>query len=76
MEEEYKMGIVSVYIISKAGGLIFSHDIPYQSREIEVEFQQFPIAGIVLEEVDRNIVVKFGEVTGFPNQGLIQGQYY
>ena len=67
------MGIISVYIISKAGGMIFSHDMPSQSREGEVEFQQYPVVGMLLEEVDRNLVVKFGEVRALDG-GLIQGK--
>ena len=66
------MGIISIYIISKAGGLIFSHDMPHQSRELEVEFHQFPVEGLVLEEVDRNIMVKFGEVNTISGR-FIQG---
>lgn len=58
----YKMGIFSVYIISKAGGLIFSHDTSFSQGEGEVEFKQYPLSGMILEEVDRNIMVKFGEV--------------
>ena len=56
------MGIISVYIINKAGGLIFSHDVPSSTKEAEVEFSQHPVAGLVLEEVDRNVVVKYGEI--------------
>lgn len=72
-----KMGIISVYIISKAGGLIFSHDMPYQSKETEVVFDQPPVAGLVLEEVDRNIVVKFGEISPAAGPGGgIQGNLH
>ena len=56
------MGIISVYIVNKAGGLIFSHDQPSASAEVEATFH-YPL-GLVLEEVDRNIVVKFGEKHG------------
>ena len=49
-----------MYIINKAGGLIFSHDQPIHSPEVEVSFA-YPIGGLVLEEVDRNVMVKFGE---------------
>ena len=61
------MGLISVYIVNKAGGLIFSHDQPSTSAEVETTFN-YPL-GMVLEEVDRNVVVKFGEKHG------IQGQY-
>ena len=49
------MGAISVYIVNKAGGLIFSHDQPSVSAEVEARFN-YPI-GMVLEEVDRNIFV-------------------
>ena len=69
------MGIYSAYIISKAGGLIFSHDMSYPQGEGEVEYSRYPVQGLVLEEVDRNIMLKYGEVqnpeiTGLP---VIQG---
>lgn len=56
------MGIISVYIVNKAGGLIFSHDQPSNTFDAEATFT-YPL-GIVLEEVDRNLVVKFGERNG------------
>ena len=56
------MGIISAYIVNKAGGLIFSHDQPNASAEVEAKFT-YPL-GIVLEEVDRYLVVKFGEKHG------------
>lgn len=70
------MGIFSVYIISKAGGLIFSHDTSYAQGEGEVEFKQHPVSGMILEEVDRNIMVKFGEVQNPEIVGppVIQGE--
>ena len=46
--------------------------MPHQSRELEVEFHQFPVEGLVLEEVDRSIMVKFEEVNAISG-GLIQG---
>ena len=61
------MGIISAYIVNKAGGLIFSHDQPSHSADIETSFT-YPLS-IVLDEVDRNLVVKYGEKHG------IQGQY-
>ena len=57
------MGIISAYIVNKAGGLIFSHDQPSASAEVEATFS-YPL-GIVLEEVDRYLVVKFAENMGF-----------
>ena len=67
------MGIISVYIISKAGGLIFSHDMPYQTKEVDVTFNQYPVDSLVMEYVDRNIQVKFGEVQG--SNGSVQGTW-
>lgn len=67
------MGIFSVYIISKAGGLIFSHDMPYSLGEGEVEYREHPVSGLTLEEVDRNIMLKFGEVQA-PEGPLIQSK--
>lgn len=61
------MGVISAYIVNKAGGLIFSHDQPSGSADVEATFG-YPLS-IVLDEVDRNLVVKFGEQLGI--QGLI-----
>ena len=70
------MGIISVYIVSKAGGLIFSHDQPNPSAEVEATFS-YPL-GLVLEEVDRQVVVKYGEKHGI--QGVdfhcVYHEYY
>ena len=63
------MGLISAYIVNKAGGLIFSHDQPSSSADLEATFNS-PSLGIVLEEVDRNLVVKFGEKHG------IQGWFH
>ena len=60
------MGLISAYIVNKAGGLIFSHDQPSHSADIEATFT-YPLS-IVLEEVDRNLVVKFGEKHGIQGQ--------
>ena len=51
-----------MYIVNKAGGLIFSHDQPSNTAEVEATFN-YPL-GLVLDEVDRNIVVKYGERHG------------
>ncbi|XP_003388300.1 PREDICTED: trafficking protein particle complex subunit 4-like [Amphimedon queenslandica] len=71
------MGIYSVYIISKAGGLIFSHDMSYPQGEGEVEYSRYPVQGLVLEEVDRNIMLKYGEVQNpeITGQPVIQVGY-
>ena len=65
---EETMSVISVYIINKAGGLIFSHDQPIHSSEVEASFA-YPIGGLVLEEVDRNVMVKFGEQQGIQGTG-------
>ena len=64
------MGIISVYIVSKAGGLIFSHDQPNPSAEVEATFS-YPL-GLVLEEVDRQVVVKYGEKHGIQGERLFE----
>ena len=64
------MSVISAYIINKAGGLIFSHDQPIHSPEVEAIFT-YPVGGLVLEEVDRNVMVKFGEQQGI--QGWWEG---
>ncbi len=56
-------------MVNKAGGLIFSHDQPSPKAEVETTFN-YPLR-MVLEEVDRNIVVKFGEQHGI--QGKLSG---
>ena len=56
--------------MNKAGGLIFSHDQPSKASDVEVTFC-YPL-GVVLEEVDRNLVVKFGETQGI--QGVVQAK--
>ncbi len=60
---------VSVYVVNKAGGLIFSHDQSSPNAEVEATFS-YPL-DMVLEEVDRNIVVKFGEKHGI--KGKLSG---
>ena len=65
-----KMGVISAYIVNKAGGLIFSHDQPSASADIEATFT-YPLS-IVLEEVDRNLVVKFGEKHGIQGGNLLE----
>jgi hypothetical protein len=61
------MGVISAYIVNKAGGLIFSHDLPSSFAEVEASFE-YPLS-IVLEEVDRYLVVKFGEQNGIQGEG-------
>ncbi len=63
------MEIISVHIVNKAGGLIFSHDQPSESTEVEATFS-YPLC-MVLEEVDCNIDVKFGERQGVQGNGVL-----
>lgn len=57
-----KMGIFSVFIINKAGGLIFQYDHYSQRPEVEKTFS-FPIE-LVLKQQDEKLVVAFGERDG------------
>lgn len=56
------MGIFSVFIINKAGGLIFQYDHYSQRPEVEKTFS-FPIE-LVLKQQDEKLVVAFGERDG------------
>lgn len=62
------MGIFSVFIINKAGGLIFQYDHYSQRPEVEKTFS-FPIE-LVLKQQDEKLVVAFGERDG------IKGVYF
>ena len=63
-----------MYIINKAGGLIFSHDVPSPVKEAEVEFAQYPVTGLMLEEVDRNIMVRYGEIKDQGEKNALLGE--
>ena len=54
--------IYSVYIINKAGGLIYQRDHSTSETEITRQFT-YP-AGFILKEVDDKLVVAFGEKNG------------
>jgi len=54
--------IYSVYIINKAGGLIYQHDHSNAKNDIEKTFG-YPF-GLVLKEMDDKLVVSFGEQDG------------
>lgn len=56
------MTIYSVYIINKAGGLIYQHDHSVPRLEIEKTFS-YPLE-ITLKVFDEKIVVAFGERDG------------
>ena len=45
--------------------------MPYSLGEGEKEYKEHPINDLVLEEVDRNIMLKFGEPQS--SEGPIQG---
>ena len=51
--------IYSFFIISKAGGLIYSIDRHTKSKEVEI-VSTYPLE-MVLEEGDRGVNVKFGQ---------------
>ena len=53
------MGVYAVYIISKAGGLIYSLDNQKPPAEAQLLCKYPP--SFVLEEGDRGVMVKFGE---------------
>ena len=57
-----KMGVYAVYIISKAGGLIYSLDNQRAPSEVQLLCKYPP--SFVLEEGDRGVMVKFGEEGG------------
>ena len=57
-----KMGVFAVYIISKAGGLIYSLDNQKPPAETQLLCKYPP--SFVLEEGDRGVMVKFGEEGG------------
>jgi len=56
------MTIFSVYIINKAGGLIYQHEHTVSRPEVEKTFS-FPLE-ITLKVFDEKIVVAFGERDG------------
>lgn len=56
------MAIFSVYIINKAGGLIYQYDHSQNRPELEKTFA-FPLS-LVLKIYDDKVVVAFGEVDG------------
>ncbi|XP_061183055.1 trafficking protein particle complex subunit 4-like [Saccostrea echinata] len=56
------MGIFSIFIINKAGGLIFQYDHYTQRPEVEKTFS-FPLE-LVLKQHDEKLVVAFGERDG------------
>lgn len=68
------MGIFSVFIINKAGGLIFQYDHYSQRPEVEKTFS-FPIE-LVLKQQDEKLVVAFGERDGIKGVLLSVTVYY
>lgn len=56
------MAIYSVYIVNKAGGLIYQHDHNASRPEVEKTFS-YPLE-LVLKIFDDKIVVAFGERDG------------
>ena len=64
-----KMGVYAVYIISKAGGLIYSLDNQRAPSEVQLLCKYPP--SFVLEEGDRGVMVKFGEEGGVKGKQVI-----
>ena len=62
LHPHHKMGVYAVYIISKAGGLIYSLDNQKPPTEVQLLCKYPP--SFVLEEGDRGVMVKFGEEGG------------
>lgn len=56
------MTIYSVFVISKSGGLIYSHDNNVNSPEVEKTFS-YPL-DLRLEYVNQRLVVTFGQRDG------------
>lgn len=56
------MGVSSVYIVSKAGGLIYQHDHNLPKVEVEKVFS-YPLE-LVLEYQNKRIIVTFGQRDG------------
>lgn len=62
------MGIYSVYIVSKSGGLIFNYDHNVPKIESEKTFS-FPL-DIKLKYENKKIVVEFGQRDGIHGNAL------
>lgn len=68
--------IYSVYVINKAGGLVYQRDQSIGDTEISRQFN-FPF-GLVLKEMDERLVVAFGEMNGIKvghSLSAINGEY-
>lgn len=57
-----KMAIFSVYVVNKAGGLIYQYDNHVPRTEVEKTFS-FPL-DLVLKIHDEKVVVSFGQRDG------------
>lgn len=60
------MTIFSVFVISKSGGLIYSHDTQTAGPEVEKTFS-FPL-DLRLDYINQRIVVTFGQRDGIRGQ--------
>ena len=58
----YKMAIFSVYIINRAGGLIYQYDHSMPKSEVEKTFS-YPLE-LVLKIYDDKVVVAYGQRDG------------
>ena len=63
------MGVYAVYIISKAGSLIYSLDNQRAPSEVQL-LCKYPLS-FVLEEGGRGVMVKFGEEGGVKSKQVI-----
>lgn len=57
-----KMGIFSVYVVNKAGGLIYHTDNYVPRTEVEKTFS-YPL-DLVLKHHDEKVIVSFGQRDG------------
>lgn len=62
MQEVAKMAIFSVYVVNKAGGLIYQYDNYVPRTEVEKTFS-YPL-DLVLKHHDEKVIVSFGQRDG------------
>ena len=68
MLDSEEMVVYSAFIISKSGGLIYSHDHTPSSMEIEKTFS-YPL-DLKLEYINQRVVVTFGQRDGIRGSDL------
>lgn len=67
------MTIYSVYIINKAGGLIYQYDHNQNRPELEKTFA-YPL-NLMLKIYDDKVVVAFGEVDGIKGKSWVSPSF-